>query len=139
MNNISASVVILNGIPIPLGGADDAATFTPDPEYVVQDGVNGPVFSRQKAPKGTLTLSFYAHEPGNVIMRGIVATDRQLQGLAPLVGTMIDSAGQIVAWARGKVTQAAPVQISQNATVQSYTIVVGDASIVQIPTPAAAL
>lgn len=139
MNNIALSVLILNGIPIPLGGADDALTFTPDPDYVVQDGINGPVFSLQRAPKGTITVSFYAHEPGNVIMRGIVNSDRAVQGVQPLVGTVVDSAGQIVAWARGKITQSAPVQVSQNATVQSYTIVVGDYTIVQIPTPASVL
>ena len=132
-NNVLLSAITLGPAIIPLGGEDDVAVFTPDARYTVQQGVNGAIFSKVASPTGTITLTFYATDPANVILRGLVNTDNAVQGTLPLPGSMVDSAGQVVIWSRARITQEAPVRIGTNATVQSWTIVASDYSIVQPP------
>lgn len=132
-HNIALSAVIYGGIPLPKGGSDEWALLTPDARYEVQDGVNGPIFSKMIGRKFVLTLSYYAGDPANAILRRLVNTDDAAQGLLPQPGLLIDSAGQSAAWTDARITQEAPVQVGRNATVQTWTITGGGFTIVQAP------
>ena len=132
-NNILLSALTLGPATIPMGGEDDVAVFTPDARYTVQQGVNGAIFSKVASPTGTIVITLYATDPANVILRGLVNADNAALGALPLPGTMIDSAGQIVAWTRARITQEAPVRLGTNAATQSWTIVASDYTIVQPP------
>lgn len=135
-NNIALStlVLIVNGVPtpIPLGGEGTAASFVPDPDYEVQDGIGGPVFSLQRVPKGTVTITLYASDPANLILRTIRNLDRGLQGAAVIGGTMTDSHGQVVGWTESKITVPAQMDLEENASTKSWTIVTGRYTMAQV-------
>ena len=88
-NNILLTSLQLGPAQIPVGGEDDVAVFTPDVRYNVQQGINGPVFSKVASPTGTIVLTFYATDTANAILRGLVNTDDALQGALPLPGAML--------------------------------------------------
>ena len=122
-NNIQNSSLVLGGILIPLSGEGTFATFEPDPRYSHTPSLSGKSSDNKiRAQTGVLTISCYAHDTANKLLRGLVTADDAIRGLGTLPGAFVNPAGEKVVWPRGKITQAAKVDASEEAQVLSYTV-----------------
>lgn len=132
-NDISLASLVLRpqGVPIvvPLGGEGTIATFVPDPDVVSSNGTHGPVFNIMRTPKGVITLTLYASDPANRILRGIARQQRLPE--FEMGGTMKDNHDQAVNWSESFITQAAEVALEEQSATKSWTIEVGKHSIEQ--------
>lgn len=134
-NDINLASLVLRpfGVPTPLkmGGDGVAASFAPDPKVVSSPGIDGPVFSKIRKPKGVITITAYASDPIHAALRAIYLQ----QGLPGFYmgGSMGNSHGEAANWSESWITQAAPVDLEETASTKTWTIEVGDHQIGQVP------
>lgn len=134
MTNVLLSVLILNGIPIPVGGEDDNVVLTRGVRYNTTPGLSGRLVA-SKVPNGmgTLVINVFPGDAAYLILESLIATDDATQGLiGNIVGLgreVADGVTTTYSWTQGRITQAGEIARRGTVTTRQYTIELGGLSV----------
>ncbi len=117
---------------IDLGGDNLAVSFLPDPKVVSTPGINGPQFSVIRTPKAVITITAFASDPIHATLRRIY-NQQSLPGFF-MTGSVANHAGEIASFNEAWITQAAALDLEEQASTKTWVIEVGQHSIAQVPT-----